>query len=578
MAGQSSNAANINRVKRAKTTTTLIVHPEYEYWRRDWTKIRDCIAGQRVIKSKGQTYLRKLPGATSQDYKDYLDGANFFNMTGQTLAGMHGQVFRRAPLIRNFPKDREADLVRFGKDGSTHVAFAKTVVREQCSIGRYGVLVDAPRNSAKSYAVGYAAEDIVDWEVSDIAGEQKLMRVLLREYVRIDTSVLIAGVPAARVGAYPYTYKLAHRELMLVPDPETASGWSYIQRIYGEDLNGAFEEVQPLIRGLPLEEIPFVFFGASGNTADCEKPPLLDIAELNISHYRTYADLEHGRSYTALPIYYAPGGEGSGAPEYHIGPNVVWEVAENANPPGILEYKGEGLKTLERALAIKEAQIAAIGGRLLPGMGEGVSESDNQSTLREASEQSILMGVILATQDGMSQVIRYWLMWRDVPLSQTWNLRYEINTDFLTGAIDARALRAMQLMWESGILPVEVMFDYLRKTEVLNDQWTLEDFTARLKDPEAFINNPDAQAKQRGFKDRAQELGLEKTEAELDLMDREIGAIETTAEAAATNADANDKKARADAALKRKQAAQPPASGAQPPNQSSNPTPNSGAE
>ena len=547
MAGQSNNSANINRVKRGHVAATVIVHPEYEYWRRDWTKVRDCIAGQRVIKSKGTTYLRKLKGADQGEYNEYLDGANFFNMTGQTLNGMHGQVFRRAPLLRNFPDDRVDDLVRFGKDGCTHIAFAKTVVTEQCSIGRYGVLVDAPESSAKSYAVGYAAEDILDWDEADIAGEQKLMRVLLREYVREAGSR-----STGRNSAFStYRYGVRHRELLLVPNPETESGWSYVQRIYGEDVNGAFREVEPLIRGLPLEEIPFVFFGGSGNTSDCEKPPLLDIAELNISHYRTYADLEHGRSYTALPIYYAPGGEGSGASEYHLGPNMVWEVAEGANPPGIIEYKGDGLKTLEKALSTKEAQIAAIGGRLLPGMGEGVSESDNQSTLREASEQSILMSVILATQDGMSRVVRYWLMWRDKPLRDTAKVRYEINTDFLTGAIDARALRAMQLMWESGLLPVEVMFDYLRKTEVLNDHWTVEDFLERLRDPEAFTNNPDAQAKQRGFKDRAQELGLEQNNAELEILEREVDAVEVTAEAAAVNADANRKKAAADIALKK---------------------------
>lgn len=564
MAGQSTNSANIGNVKRGAKAITPLVHPEYSYWLRDWIKVRDCIAGERVIKAKGQTYLRKRMGADASDYAEYKDNALYFNMTAQTLNGMHGQVFRRAPLVRNFPKTQEAGLVRFGKDGSTHIAFAKTVVREQCSIGRYGVLVDAPRHNAKSYAVGYIAEDIIDWDVTDDNGEQKLIRVLLREFTRIPTSRTDHRLTVS------YTYEVSYRELLLVPDPETESGWSYVQRIYGEDMRGAFEEVQPLIRGLPLEEIPFVFFGASGNACDIEKPPLLDIATLNLSHYRTYAELEYGRGYTALPIYYAPGGEGTGSAEYHLGPNTLWEVPADANPPGILEYKGEGLKALESALSTKEAQIAAIGGRLLPGMGEGVSESDNQSTLREASEQSILMSVILATQDGMSQVMRYWLMWRDVPLSASYALRYEINTDFLTGTIDARVLRAMQLMWESGLLPVEVMFEHLRKTEVLNDQWTVEDFVNRLNDPAAFINNPDAQAKQRGFKDRAQELGLQKTDEELTLLDREIGAKEDTAEAALITADANTTKARADAAAKRAAAA------ATPPPQP--PTPSGGAE
>ena len=52
--------------------------------------------------------------------------------------------------------------------------------------------------------------------------------------------------------------------------------------VHGDNPHGEYTQVEPSIRGLPLEEIPFVFFGASGNASDCEKPPLLDdtLAEL----------------------------------------------------------------------------------------------------------------------------------------------------------------------------------------------------------------------------------------------------------------------------------------------------------
>jgi hypothetical protein len=102
----------------------------------------------------------------------------------------------------------------------------------------------------------------------------------------------------------------------------------------------------------------------------------------------------------------------------------VWEVP-SGETPGILEFKGEGLKTLERALNEKEQQIAAIGGRLMPGMSKSTSESDNQSHLREANEQSLLLNVMMALEEGMTMLVRYWLMFRDVPLRQTETLRYE---------------------------------------------------------------------------------------------------------------------------------------------------------
>jgi hypothetical protein len=61
MAGFSPNSTNITRTKRAvQQFSHLVVHPEYEYWRPEWSKIRDALAGQREIKRKGETYLRRM--------------------------------------------------------------------------------------------------------------------------------------------------------------------------------------------------------------------------------------------------------------------------------------------------------------------------------------------------------------------------------------------------------------------------------------------------------------------------------------------------------------------------------------
>jgi hypothetical protein len=475
MAGLSPNSANIQRTRRAtQQVTHLVVHPEYEYWRPEWTKIRDAIAGEREIKRKGAIYLRPMKGADNDQYAEYLDRAVFYNMSGQTLSGMVGQMFRRPPTIRNLPTPggiiaRAPDggqeiispasdkfttqLQRFAKDGTTHQGFAKTAAMEQIGLGRFGALVDvtATASSApQSYVVGYAAENIVDWTVEDVDGFYVPTRILLREFERVDEhatpsqnnpwigregsdttgagSVRSAGrkrdkQAQARADAVvrptrftsSYAYRTIYRELVLefLPDRTRV----YKQYVYVEDPLGQARDVfTPNVRGQTLDFIPFVFFGAASNAADCEKPPLLDIVDLNLKHYRTYAELEHGRFYTALPTYYAPGNQDNDAAEYHIGPGTVWEVP-SGETPGILEFKGEGLKTLERALNEKEQQIAAIGGRLMPGMSKSTSESNNQSAMREANEQALLLNVVLSLEDGMTMLVRYWLMFRDIPLS-----------------------------------------------------------------------------------------------------------------------------------------------------------------
>ena len=51
--------------------------------------------------------------------------------------------------------------------------------------------------------------------------------------------------------------------------------------------------VTPLdAKGMPFNEILFQFVGAENNSPDIDFPPLYDLAELNIGHYRNSADYE----------------------------------------------------------------------------------------------------------------------------------------------------------------------------------------------------------------------------------------------------------------------------------------------
>lgn len=552
MAGTTPNSTNVSRVDRGVVATVYMdLHPEYQYWKSDWQKLRDVIAGSKEIKRKGQEYLRPTKGMDAEDYDLYKDRAVFYNMTAQTLSGMLGQVFRRPPVVRNLPDRFKDDIQVFAKDRSSHVAVTKTAMGEQIGLGRFGILVDAPatptKRTPRSYAVGYSAENIVDWTIEDIDGFHQPSMVMLREFAR-DADLYQPSKPltsaearalrksgqmrpppkSTRMGPGAQSYTTYFRKLVL--EANEAGERVYKQYVYKDDPNTApVSEATPTVRGEPLRFIPFAFFGATSNAADVEKPPILDIADLNLSHYASYAELEWGRMYTGLPVYYAPGTDSEGASQYHIGPSIVWEVPVGSEP-GILEFTGKGLGSLEKALNDKEAQIAAIGGRLMPGMSKSVSESNNQTRLREANEQSLLLNVIHAAETGMTWVIRWWLMWRDVPLTDTANLRYEINQDFLTTPIGAREIRAIQMLYQDGIIPIDILYEVFLKSELISSTVTVDEFKAMLDDPNSFINNPDAQARQRGFADRHQELEQARIARDAELLDRKLDISERDVE------------------------------------------------
>lgn len=572
MAGLAPNSTNIALIRGpVAIANQLVTHPEYQYWRLDWSKVRDAIAGQREIKRKGEIYLPKLSrNQNPGDYAAYLGRAVYYNMVGQTLNGMLGQIFRRDPRLENFPKQLLAKLELLAKDGTGVVNFTKTAVAEQVGLGRFGVLVDAPaeaRVDPDAFVVGYTTENILDWRIEIVNGRYQLTRVLLREFVRKNDARYFS----------PYTYDTLYRELLLEQDVEDgpyiykqnvffdqappiptvprlpgATGPKTLQPKYARGGRGGangtgtgftyengqpvphpgvpqpVSSVVPMVRGTPLNFIPFQFFGTFSNSADVEKPPLLDIVDLNLSHYRSYAELEHGRFYVAMPVYYSPGNDDEGAGEYEIGPNTVWEVPAGQKP-GIVEFTGKGLGELSKALEDKERQIAAIGGRLLAGAGGKGSESPDQTVLRQANEYSLLLNVIQACDTGMTLVLRWWMMFLDVPMTASTLFQFRINTDFLTPNIGAREMRAIQLMYEAGLITVDVLYDYLRKADVIPPTMGLDDFKLQLDDPDSFIGQPDVQAMRRGFSSRQQELDQatlarehEFQAQELDLQQQEL--------------------------------------------------------
>lgn len=479
-------------VAQIQISTSTQVHPDYLYWSPVWATIRDAEMGEVQIKAKGQKYLPKLAGHDAEQYRAFLGRAVFYNMTAKTLNALYGSLFKRAPVVAGFqPKGR------FSKDGQTLNLTAKTAAKEVLATGRFGMLVDAASDGrGDPYVATYTAENILDWEMAEVDGEFQLIRVVLRE-MEFDRSE----------GASPQQTDTRFRVLSLQPSP---TGWQYAVDVFHDtngtgmpDLRGLPDESYvPTVRGRSLSKIPFVVVGPFSNTPDVAKPPLLDIVTLNYSHYLSYAALEQGRFYTANPVYTVSSGTADDTSgEYYVGPDVVWELGKDGKAE-ILEFRGAGLQSLENALAKKEEQIASIGGRMLaPNTGPG--ESDGALKMREANEQSLLLNLADCLDEAFMQVLRWLGDWSNAPRAQIAETTFELARDFQTKQAGARELRAIHQMYEAGIIPIDVVYEYLRKADVIPDWLSFEEFRPMLDDEKKFPNMANVLARMRGFPDAA---------------------------------------------------------------------------
>ncbi len=261
----------------------------YEAFVTKWQRARDCYEGSDAVKKQGAGYLPPLAshGREPAKYEAYKQRALFYNATGRTVDGLAGLIFQKEPtlLLPASIQDHDRDVTLGGESAET---FALQVTREVLLTGRYGILVEMGSEQVagkRPYWCGYRAEDIVSWRTQRLGGDEITTRVVLREVARepderdefVTRQIDQYRVLRLRDGAYTQTvYRKASKSSKY--EPWTPPGQQE-------------PEVVAIRRGEALPFIPFVFVSPNSTSARVDKPPLLDLVDVNLSHYRTMADL-----------------------------------------------------------------------------------------------------------------------------------------------------------------------------------------------------------------------------------------------------------------------------------------------
>lgn len=421
-------------------------HPLYDDSKEKWTRVRDSYLGSDAIKSKGEIYLPKLSSQEKGEYDAYVMRSMYVNAIKNTVQGLVGAVMRINPVI-NAP-DRIMELAQdITGTGVSLNDFISNMLSEQLLMGRQGVMID--RTTERAYLSGYTTEQMTNW-MEDVI-------VLKETYLQQDLN-----------DNYSQSYEVQYRELLIDEDGnflvrlwKDNEGWSISQEIY------------PTKVGQPLDMIPFVAISGNELNMNPTQPPLMSLVDTNLSMYRTSADLEHGRHFTALPTPYVTGIDGDS--ELRIGSGSAWILPDSSSKAGYLEFTGQGLQALEKAVEEKRSIMAGLGASLLQTQKNGV-ESAESLRLRQNSEASVLVGAVLSVQEGISKALSIMAEWEGV----SGDIEVALNTDFVDTKILPEELTALMGAWQSGAISHETFLHNMKKGEILPVEVTVEDEKDRI--------------------------------------------------------------------------------------------------
>lgn len=480
--------------------------PEVDYERDEvkalkplWITVSDCIDGQSMVKSKGEVYLPKpnksdLSTQNADRYKQYVTRSVFYNVTARTLYGLVGEVFSKEAEL-TVPASLEPMVEDIDGGGVSLEQQAKKVLAHVLSYGRVGLLVDYPTTTGvttvleqeeggiRPTATIYRPWDVINWRTRLVGAESRLSLVVLRESYTIeddgfkveqDTQYRVLLLDEANV----YTVQIWRA------DAERQQ-WSIV-----EEFNPARSD------GQPWDEIPFVFVGIENNDVEPDNPPLLDLANLNVGHYRNSADYEEASFIAGQPTLWISGvseewvngpmkgkvnlGSRGGIPLPVGGSAGLLQVAPNILPKEAMDHK--------------ERQMVALGARLVQ-QGE-VQRTATEATMESASETSVLGSAARNVSNAYGQV----LVWMGAFAGVDGDHTYELSTDFHIYQLDATMLTALMSAYQATGLSWTELRDNLRRANLtsLTDEEAKDENEQDLtlnppeeEQPEEETDNPD---------------------------------------------------------------------------------------
>jgi hypothetical protein len=445
---------------------------QYEERAPQWARCRAAIAGQDAVHAGKVAYLPRLGEQTDAEYDAYRMRAPWYGATGRTLDGMVGMVFRSDPTL-----EAPEALKKFCDDitlsGVSLDGIARQAMSEVVGPGRFGLLVEYPQvvqqpaslaaasaQNLRPYVTAYKTEHIINWKLQRVNNAMQPVMVVLQESHE------------EAVDEFESKCETQYRVLIL-------ENGAYVQRVYRENEKKEWVQIGPDIiptkNGAPLPAIPFFPFGPEALTIDPQQSPILDLVDINLSHYRTAADLEHGAHFTGLPTPVLFGVQLNEGETIKIGSSAALVFPTPDGSASYMEFTGQGLGSLERLMDRKEKQMAALGARMLAPEKAGV-EAANTLSMRHNGEDSVLAGIAKLVATGLTEVLAFMAEWAGI----AGTVAYSLNTDYLPKGMSAQDLTALMSAWQQGGLSYQSLFENLQRSEIIAADVTPEEEQARI--------------------------------------------------------------------------------------------------
>jgi hypothetical protein len=430
----------------------------------DWGVMAAVTRGTNYIRDLSETYLPQEPREDEDAYRTRVDRSVLSPYTSRLIETAAGAILRKPIQIEGDPYWQELANDIDGL-GSSINEYALRALVSSLTYGHSAILVDYPaaagaRNLAEERAMGRRpyfvhvdAPQIWGWRKE--SGTNRLLQVRIHDYdVRPLNEFGEEQVEEMRV-IYPGKYDL----------------YTLGQDVVEFSASG----------GYSLDEIPLVPIYSNRRGLLISQPPLLDIANLNITHYQRQADLIHALHIAAMPTLVLEGWDDT------TGSSTMGVNYAIAMQPGNKAYYVQADATSFDAqmneLESLASQMSTLGVTKLFGQ-KFVAESAEAKRIDQAQSNSVLSILSQELESCLNQAFAFAA--RYVGMEPPTVI---VDRDFDYYRLIGQDVSVLAQLNEMGKISDTMLLEILRRGEILPDTINVEEEVAAAAADKAVVVN-----------------------------------------------------------------------------------------
>ncbi len=416
----------------------------------DWSVMAAVTSGTNYLRDMSETYLPQEPREDDDAYQTRVDRSVLSPYTSRLIETAAGAILRKPIHVEGDPY--WLDLIQnIDGLGSNINEYARRALVSSLTYGHSAILVDYPAaagamNLAEERAMGRRPYFVhVDafqiWGWRKEPGTNRLLQVRIHDYdVRPLNEFGEEQVEEMRV-IYPGRYDL----------------YTLGQEIVEFTSTGCYS----------LDEIPLVPIYSNRRGLLISQPPLLDIANLNITHYQRQADLIHALHIAAMPTLVLEGWDDTTG-SATMGVNYAIAM-QPGNKAYYVQADATSFDAQMAELESLASQMSTLGVTKLFGQ-KFVAESAEAKRIDQAQSNSVLSIISQELESALNQAFEFAAQYVGIEAPEI-----TIDRDFDYYRLIGQDVAVLTQLNQAGKISDAMLLEVLRRGEVLPDNINIED-------------------------------------------------------------------------------------------------------